>query len=33
MPNLRIVFAYECDLSDEAIRDMGVKLPMLSIFR
>jgi len=33
MPNLRIVFAYDCEIGDEAVKDAGVRMPMLSIFR
>jgi hypothetical protein len=32
MPNLRIVHAADCNLSDKAIEDLNQKLPMLSIF-
>ncbi len=33
MPNLRIVFAAGTDLGDEAIKELGARLSMLSIFR
>jgi hypothetical protein len=33
MPNLRIVFAAGTDLGDDAVKELGGRLPMLSIFR